>query len=84
MCSWMLSPKKKGLEVTDEEVESRVKELAQINNMSPLEMRRRLERDNSIDNIKFDMLEEKVMSVLIERADVKEEKVTKEKRIIKA
>ncbi len=75
---------KEGLEVTDEEVESRVKELAQINNMSPLEMRRRLERDNSIDNIKFDMLEEKVMSVLIDNADVKEEKLIKEKKIIKA
>ena len=64
--------KKEGLAVTDEEVDERIRRMAEVNNQKLDSLKRILQRNNQIDRIRRDILYEKTLKLLIEGAQIEE------------
>ncbi|MCK4547393.1 MAG: trigger factor [Candidatus Eisenbacteria sp.] len=62
--------KRESLVVTPEEVDARIMVLAKQARQSPDEVRKKIETDDSMDQLRGDLLEEKVLRFLMEQADV--------------
>ncbi len=78
--------KQQGIEVTKEEVDSRIETLAKINDMKPREFRRKLIKEGKFEELKNTIVQEKVEGWLIEVTDVTDEivrKQTETSRIVK-
>jgi trigger factor len=56
------------IEVTDEELEARIANIAEIQNAQPARLRAEMERDGRIDNLKFSLRQDKVLDFLIDKA----------------
>lgn len=63
---------KEGIAATDEEVDERVRRTAEANRQSFESLKRALERRNAIDRIRRDIVSDKTLQFLIDRAQVDE------------
>ncbi|HUT64141.1 MAG TPA: trigger factor [Anaerolineae bacterium] len=62
--------KQQGIEVTKEEIDSRIETLAQINDMKPGEMRRKINKDGKYDELINTIAKEKIENWLLEVTSV--------------
>ena len=63
---------KEGIEVTDEELNKEIEKLAEAYQTTPETIKKYLEEQGALDNIRFNILREKVLEKLIEKANIKE------------
>jgi len=61
-----------GLEVTQEDVDRKVNELAEANDMGVNEVKRSLTKDNRLEKLKESLLDDKVWEFLIQRVRIKD------------
>lgn len=76
----------KGIEVSSEEVNDRIESIARINNMKPKELKRKLIREDRFNDIKNDILQDKVYKWMVNVASVNVETIKdkpEDSRIIK-
>jgi trigger factor len=64
-----------GIEVTDADVDSRIDRIARTYNVSFQDLKRAIVGRKQIDRMKSDIVEEKIMTFLIDRAKIREEVV---------
>lgn len=64
--------KKEGLSATDEEVDERIRKTAEANRQNFDSLKRALERRNALDRIRRDIVNDKTLQFLIDRAQVEE------------
>ena len=58
------------IEVTDNELEARVTELAQMRGQRPAQLHETLSREGQLESLRSQMTEDKVVAFLIEQAEV--------------
>ncbi len=63
---------KENIQVTDEEINEEIQKLAQAYQTTPETLRKYLEEQGTLDNIRFAILRKKVLDLLIEKANIKE------------
>ncbi len=61
---------KESLEVTDDDVNERVADLAESQNAQPGRLRAEMERDGRLENIQFSLRQDKTLDFLIEKAEL--------------
>ncbi|MBX2813861.1 MAG: trigger factor [Myxococcales bacterium] len=66
------------LEVSEEEVEGRIQELAREHRMPVPQVRKQLAENNQLDSIQYNLLQDKALDLVISKANVTEVTVTKE------
>lgn len=66
------------LEVSDEEVEGRLQELAREHRMPVQQVRKQLDDNDQLDSVRYNLLQDKAMDLVIERASVTERTVSAE------
>jgi trigger factor len=64
--------RKENIEVSEEEVGERVARLARSQGQQPARLRAEMDRDGRLDNLRFQMVQEKVLDFIIDRATVTE------------
>ena len=76
--------KQEGLVVTDEDIDERIKKMAEVNRQNFKSLKRNLERNNQIERIQRDIAAEIPLQFLIDRAQIEEveEDLTEGGRII--
>jgi trigger factor len=62
--------KKESLSVSPEDIDQRIRVLAFRTQQSPVEVRRKIDSDGSMDQLAEDLLEEKILALLMESAEV--------------
>jgi trigger factor len=63
---------KENIQVTDEELNEELQKLAQAYQTTPETLRKYLEEQGTLDNIRFNILRNKVLEFLMEKANIKE------------
>lgn len=61
-----------GIQVTEEDTERRIEQIAEASNLGVNEARRSLQRDSRLDKMKETLLEEKVWEFLMQRVQIKD------------
>lgn len=64
--------KKEGLAVTDEEVDARIQRMAEANRQTVETLKRALQRSRQIERLRGDLLSDKALQLLIDRAQIEE------------
>ena len=62
---------KEGVEVTEEELQEEIRKIAEQNQLDPGEMRRRMVENETLENMKHIMREDKTVEFLLGKAKVK-------------
>lgn len=63
--------KLKNIRVTDEEVQKRLADVAQQNQTTPEAVRQELEKQDRLDEVRYALLDEKVVQFLLDHADIR-------------
>lgn len=66
------------LEVADEDIDARINEMAREHRMAPAQVRKQLTENDQLDSIRYNLLQDKAMDRVVEKANVTERTVTAE------
>lgn len=66
------------IEVTDQELEGRIAELARENRMQPKQLKIQLKQSDQLDGLRYNMKQDKALDMVLDKAEVTEKKVTLE------
>jgi len=64
--------RKEQLEATDDDVEARIGELAREHNLQPKQVKQQLRANNQIDSLRYSLVQEKALDLVLERAQITE------------
>ncbi len=71
---------KEKIYVTEQEVEKRIQQMAAVYQMTPLKMRRELEKHGSLSALRLQMKESKVLELIRKEAGIEDEKPAEERQ----
>ncbi len=71
---------KEKIYVTEQEVEKRIQQMATVYQMTPLKMRRELEKHGSLSTLRLQMKESKVLELVRKGAEIEDEKPAEERQ----